>query len=131
MRRLSGWGVGKMTREELEAALREADARARRGTTIMGLPKAIEAAARMQLALMPEKCGTCGGTGSVTLPNATEREYLEGLREDQCPRCRNGKVYPPETVEKIAEAIDSISDEVWGYRGRQAVAVLDALGETE
>ena len=136
-----------MTREELEAALDEqqtiqseqwesyhADVKAgymdedtlQDWSSALKKHDLINAAARKQLALMPLDCPDCDGHGCFGFSE------LQPGGGESCKPCHgSGKVYPPETVEKIAEAIDSISDEVWGYRGRQAVAVLDALGETE
>jgi DnaJ-class molecular chaperone len=40
-----------------------------------------------RLELVESPCPECGGRGTVTMPGASEREYLEGLMEDQCSRC--------------------------------------------
>ena len=61
------------------------------------------------LVFEPEDCETCGGTGSVTHPAASEREHLEGLRQDQCPRCRNGKVYPALEAFMAWPSLDALS----------------------
>lgn len=111
-----------MTREELEAALEWVTRNWLHGPEF----SFVIAAARKQVALMPVDCPDCDGHGCFGFSE------LQPGGGETCKPCHGlGKVYPPETVEKIAEAIDSISDEVWGYRGRQAVAVLDALGESE
>ena len=33
------------------------------------------------------RCPECNGSGVVTNPWATEREWLEGLAVDRCPTC--------------------------------------------
>lgn len=82
----------------------------------------IEDAALERLAQLSEQCATCGGSGRWTNRGATEREWLEGLKEEPCPTCHgSGEVYLAETVERIARAL--YNHPTW------APAVLDALNE--
>ena len=97
----------------------------------------VVAAARKQLALMPETCGTCEGRG-------LQHSNPGSLCNHPCPTCHgSGRVYPQEVVGRIAKAVgemflypDPNNEGNWMGPGIQAsrqvaVAVLDALGETE
>lgn len=91
----------------------------------------------------PGECGTCGGSGTWTNRGATEREFLEGLKEEPCPTCHgSGKGYPAELVDLLARTIFTVwfGDDPgdWamdlGHQvtfNKMAVAVLNALNETD
>ena len=97
-----------MTREELEAAMERFYPTPSLLTSPLSL---IADAARKQLALMPEKCGTCGGEGSPIVGYP-------------CKDCHgSGKVYPPETVALIIRLLSFNTPDV------AAIKILDALGE--
>lgn len=123
-----------MTREELEAAFHamQHDPATGRPAVLVGWnAEVVTRALYKQLALMPEKCGTCGGSKSNRLRPG----------EIICPTCHgSGKVYPPETVRIIsmefAAALaplrpDMLASLFVELCNNHAVAILDALGETE
>ena len=115
---------------ELADALQDANYRLEQGNSIS--PPyvdrtlfALAAAARRQVALEPDQCGSCAGMG------VAEGNY-GGV---DCPTCHGrGWLYKPETVEAVAKAIYEVVSEgfTWDkarklHYYKQAVAVLDAL----
>lgn len=89
----------------------------------------LKQAAKERLAQLPETCETCGGAGVLCRydpPTVYTHDHDDGCI---CPPCNgSGKVYPVGTVDRIAGAI-ALAPNVGGYHS-QAVAVLEALGET-
>lgn len=63
--------------------------------------RVIVAAARERLAQLPEKCGTCGGTGIA--PDNDTAELGSGVFSYRhCPTCHgSGKVYPPDSPDGL------------------------------
>ena len=67
-------------------------------------------------AVLWRDCDECDGTGAITAGNATEGQWLEGTREEQCsnPSCVNGRVrvgvcwVEPDEVDGISGEIASI-----------------------
>lgn len=72
-------------------------------------------ASRERLAQLPEKCGTCGGSGSVP----------RNFSDTPCSTCHGrGTVYPPALVERLAKVLAAWLPD---YSEAAAVAVLDAI----
>lgn len=97
-------------------------------------------AARERLAQLPKQCGTCDGTGwadkgellaKVEAAHTGKRVAVAGA---ECSDCHgSGKVYPVETVERLAEALSQVTlgNINAGFKENRypliAAVILDAL----
>lgn len=108
-----------MTREVLEAAIRDADYP----------PYELVVAARERLAQMPEKCETCDGEGHYVVQSTRGQYETDDIT---CPTCHGkGFLYPQPLVERIQDILWSVPSSRWGYKSTAhlvAVSILDALG---
>ncbi len=86
--------------------------------------------------LLPEECETCGGSGEVTVHCGSE--YCGGCDDPNCVQLDvhpcfdgcggSGKVWNPEVVERVAQALEPWEPD---YGEAMARAVLAALTEEE